>query len=170
MTNMDQVTALANSGASGVLPVVMNFIALIVLSIVLFAFAMRAGRPAFISLMLSLYVGLGLFLVFPWKDQLMTGDGMTKAVAALLIYIGLSAVPFLILRKVNTMGLMRIHPVPLFIVSMLAAGSILAIGYHFLSLAVILPATPPIAAYVLPEQFLFYWLAAPLVALLIVAH
>lgn len=167
---MDQVTALANSGASGILPIIMNFIALIVLSIVLFGFAMRAGRPAFISLILSLYVGLSLFMVFPWKEQMMTGDGMTKAVAGLLIFLALSAVPFFILRKVNTMGLMRIHPVPLFMVCVLAAGAILALAYHFLALGTILPATSSISAYVLPDQFLFYWLIAPLVALLVVAH
>ncbi len=167
---MDQVTALANSGAGGIVPIIMNFIALIVLSVVLFAFAMRAGRPAFISLILSLYVGLALFTVFPWKDALMTGSGTTKAVAGLLIFIALSAVPFFILRKVNTMGLMRIHPVPLFLVCVLAAGGLLALSYHFLALGAILPATSSLSAYILPDQFLFYWLIAPLVALLVVAH
>ncbi len=161
---MDQVTALANSGASGVVPILMNFLALIVLTIVLFVFALRAGRPAFISLILSFYIGFGLFTVFPWKEQLMVGDGMTKAVAALLLYAILSALPFLVLRRVNTMGLMSIHPLPLFVLSGLSAGALLAVSYHFLNLAKILPATPPIAAYVVPEQFLFYWLIAPLVA------
>ncbi len=160
---MDQVTALAQTGTTGILPIVMNFIALIVLTIVLFAFAMRAGRPAFISLVLSFYVGFGLFMVFPWKAQMMTGDGMTKAVAGLLIYLALCALPFLILRRVNTLGLARIHPLPLFLLSALSAGALLAIGYHFLSLATILPATPPIAMYVVPDKYFFYWLVAPLV-------
>ncbi len=160
---MDQVTALAQSGTSGILPIVMNFIALIVLTIVLFAFAMRAGRPAFISLVLSFYVGFGLFMIFPWKSQMMTGEGMTKAIAGLLIYLGLSIIPFLVLRRVNTLGLAHIQPLPLFLLSALSAGALLAIGYHFLSLATILPATPPIAMYVVPDQYLFYWLMAPLV-------
>lgn len=167
---MDQVTALANTSAGGIVPIVMNFIALIVLSLALFTFAMKAGRAAFISLLLSLYVGLALFTIFPWKDALMQGDGTTKAVAGILIFIALSAAPFLILRRVNTMGLMHISPVPLFLVCVLAAGGVLAFAYHFLALSAILPATQAISAYILPDQFLFYWLIAPLIALLVVAH
>lgn len=148
----------------------MNFLALIVLAGVLFVFALRAGRPAFISLILAFYIGFGLFMIFPWKEQILAGDGMTKAVAALLLYAALSALPFLVLRRVNTMGLMSIHPVPLLILSTLSAGALLAVSYHFLNLAKILPATPPIAAYVVPEQFLFYWLVAPLVAFFVLVR
>lgn len=167
---MNQVAAIAQSSTSGILPIVMNFLALIVLTIVLFAFAMRAGRPAFISLVLSFYVGFGLFVVFPWREQLISGDGMTKAVAALLIFLALSAIPFLVLRRVNTMGTMHIHPLPLLLLSVLSAGALLAIAYHFLSLATILPATPSIALYVMPDKFLFYWLVAPLVGFLALAR
>ena len=167
---MNQVTALAQSGTSGILPIVMNFLALIVLTLVLFAFAMKAGRAAFISLVLSLYVGFGLFMIFPWKAQLMAGDGTTKAVASLLLFMALSAIPFLVLRRVNTMGLMRIHPLPLFGLSILSSGALLAMSYHFFELAKILPATPPIASYVLPEQYLFYWILAPLVGFFLFAR
>lgn len=167
---MDQVAALAQTSTAGVLPVVMNFLALIVLTVILFAFAMKAGRAAFISLVLALYVGFGLFMVFPWKEQIISGDGMTKAVAALLIFIALSVVPFLVMRRVNTMGAMHIHPLPLFFLSALSAGALLAISYHFLSLATILPATPPLTTYLLPEQYLFYWLIAPLIGFFALAR
>lgn len=167
---MDQVTALAESSASGVLPIIMNFLALIVLTLVLFGFAMKVGRAAFISLLIALYVGFGLFMVFPWKEQMMAGDGMTKAVAGILIFIALSAFPFLILRRVNTLSLMRIHPLPLFFICGLAAGALLALSYQFLGLGTILPATPPITAYVLKPEYLFYWLLAPLVGLFVLAH
>lgn len=167
---MNQLASLAESGTSGVLPILMNFLALIVLTVVLFTFALRAGRPAFVSLILSLYVGFGLFMVFPWKAQIISGDGMTKAVASLLIFIGLSILPFLILRRVNTLGMARIHPLPLFGLSVLSSGALLAVSYHFMELSKILPATPPIAAYVVPEQYLFYWLVAPLVAFFIFAR
>jgi len=159
---MDQITALATSSATSVWALIGNFIALLVLTVVFFVFALRAGRPAFISLVLSFYIGFGLFLVFPWKDQLMTGDGMTKAVAGLIIFAVLSILPYLILRRVNTMGHMHIQNIPLFILSFLAGGALLAISYHFLSLATILPATPPLLTYVVPTQYLFYWLIAPL--------
>lgn len=161
---MDQVTALANSGASGVVPIIMNFIALIVLTVVLFVFALRAGRPAFTSLILSFYIGFSLYVVFPWKAQFMIGDGMTKAVVAILLYVILSAIPFFVLRRVNTTGLKSIKPFPLLVLSGLSAGALLSVSYHFLNLAKILPATPPVAAYVVPEQYLFYWLMAPLIA------
>ena len=167
---MNQVAAIAQSSTAGVLPIVMNFLALIVLTAVLFVFAMKAGRAAFISLVLALYVGFGLFMVFPWKAQIIAGDGVTKAVVALLLFVGLSIIPFLILRRVNTMGSMRIHALPLFGLSVLSAGALLALSYHFLNLATILPATPPLTTYVLPEQYLFYWLVAPLVGFFVFAR
>ncbi len=167
---MDQLTAFAQTGTTGVMPIVMNFLALIVLTAVLFAFALRAGRAAFISLVLSMYVGFGLFMAFPWKAQLITGDGTAKAVASILIFLALSALPYLILRRVNTMGLMRIHPLPLLGLSTLSAGALLTLSYHFLSLAKILPATPPITTFVLPEQYIFYWLVAPLIGFFVFAR
>ncbi len=167
---MNQLATLAQSGTTGVLPIVMNFLAVIVLTVVLFAFAMKAGRAAFISLVLALYVGFGLFMVFPWKAQVIAGDGVTKAVAALLLFVALSAIPFLILRRVNTMGSMRVHALPLFGLCALSAGALLAISYHFLNLAKILPATAPLTTYILPEQYLFYWLAAPLVGFFVFAR
>ena len=145
------------------MPILSNFLALIILTVVLFAFAMKAGRASFISLVLSFYIGFGLFMIFPWKAQIIAGDGMTKAVAALLIFLVLSAIPFLVLRRVNTMGLMSIHALPLFGLSALSAGALLAVSYHYLNFAKILPATASIAEYVLPEQYLFFWLIAPLV-------
>ena len=167
---MNQVAAIAQSSTAGFPPIVMNFLALIVLTAVLFVFAMKAGRAAFISLVLALYVGFGLFMVFPWKAQIIAGDGVTKAVVALLLFVGLSIIPFLILRRVNTMGAMRIHALPLFGLSVLSAGALLALSYHFLNLATILPATPPLTTYVLPEQYLFYWLVAPLVGFFVFAR
>lgn len=167
---MDQITALATSSATSVWALIGNFIALLVLTLIFFVFTLRAGRPAFISLVLSLYIGFGLFLVFPWKEQLMAGDGMTKAVAGLIIFAILSIVPYMILRRVNTMGHMHIQAIPLFVLSFLAGGALLAIGYHFLSLATILPATPPLTTYVVPTQYLFYWLVAPLIGFFIFAR
>ncbi len=167
---MDQVSAIASTGATGIMPILMNFLALIVLTLVLFAFALKAGRASFISLILSFYVGFGLFMVFPWKEQLMSGDGTTKAVAAVLIFLALSAIPFLVLRRVNTMGLMSIHALPLFLLSALSAGALLAVSYHFLNLAKILPATQSLSTFILPEQFLFYWLFAPLFGFFVFAR
>jgi|TARA_R110000824_G_scaffold401771_1_gene615439 hypothetical protein len=167
---MDQLTLLATSGATSVWALLGNFVAFLVIAVVFFVFALRAGRPAFISLVLSLYVGFGLFMVFPWKAQLMAGEAMTTTVAGLIIFGILTALPYFIMRKVNTMGHLSIGTIPLFILSLLASGALLAIGYHFLSLATILPATPPLMTYVVPTQYLFYWLIAPLVGFVVVSR
>lgn len=167
---MDQLTLLATSSATNVWALVGNFIAFLVLGVIFFIFALRAGRPAFISLVLSFYIGFGLFMVFPWKDQLMSGEAMSKTIAGLIIFVLLSALPYFIMRKVNTMGHLSIGTVPLFILCLLASGALLAIGYHFLGLATILPATPPLMTYVVPTQYLFYWLLAPLAGFLVLTR
>ena len=166
---MEQAAAVAQTSIMQVWSVAGNFVALIVLTLVLLAFALKAGRASFISLMLSFYVSFGLFMVFPWKAQLIQGEGSTQAAAAILIFFALAIVPFMILRRINTLSLMRIHPVPLTLLCAVSAASLLALSYRFLHIAKILPATPPLETYILPEQFLFYWLIAPLVGFFIFA-
>ncbi len=168
--NMDQFTLLATSSATSVWALIGNFVAFLVVAAVFFVFALRAGRPAFISLVMSLYVGFGLFMVFPWKEQLMGGEAMTVTIAGLIIFGILTAIPYFILRKVNTMGHLSIGTLPLLILCLLASGALLAIGYHFLSLATLLPATPPLVTYVVPAQYLFFWLIAPLVGFIVVSR
>ncbi len=171
MDGLNSITHLATSSALSVWAIVGNFLALIVLAVALFFFGLKVGRAAFVALVMSLYAGFALYSLFPYKDELMKSAGtpLVKAVMALIIFGVLTFVPYLIIRRIATSGAMHIPPFMLAILATLSAGCILALGYHFFSLASIIPATPPLSALFSPEKYLFWWFVAPIVGFFFLA-
>lgn len=169
---MDVINSFATGGIAEIGAFVGNFLALIVIGVVLYLFALRSGRPAFVSLVLSLYAGYALYAVFPYKEAFL-GEGqsdLTKAVAALIVFGVFTFVPFMLMSRVMTSGLARIHPLALALLAFLAAGLVLAIGYEVLHVGAILPLTPPLAALFSFDTFFFWWFVAPLVGLFVLSR
>lgn len=167
---MDALNTFATGGFADIINFVGNFLALLIVTGALFLFALKVGRAAFIALVMALYAGVALFTVFPYKDML-SGDSATATFVANAIIFGvLTFFPYVLLRRISTTGSMHINPVLLCGLALLAAGFVLAVGYHLLGLSAALPLTPSLSALFGPDKYFFWWFVAPLVGIFLVGR
>jgi hypothetical protein len=165
---MDALNSLATGGFSEIVAFVGNFLVLIVLAVVLFFFAVRAGRALLISLILALYVGFALFTVFPYKETLLVGDSaLARAVAGIVLFAAFTVFPYILLRRVSTTGALSINPISLALLALATGGFVLALGYHVLDIASVIPLTPSLDALFAPDRYFFWWFLAPLAGIFI---
>lgn len=165
---MDALNSLATGGFSEIVAFVGNFLVLIVLAVLLFFFAVRAGRALLISLILALYVGFALFTVFPYKETLLVGDStLARAVAGMVLFAAFTVFPYILLRRVSTTGALSINPISLALLALATGGFVLALGYHVLDIASVIPLTPSLDALFAPDRYFFWWFLAPLAGIFI---
>ncbi len=165
---MDALNSLATGGLSEIIAFVGNFLVLILLAIALFFFAVRAGRALLISLILALYVGFALFTVFPYKEMFLVGDStLARAVAGMVLFAAFTIFPYILLRRVSTTGSLSINPISLALLALATGGFVLALGYHVLDIASVIPLTPSLDALFAPEGYFFWWFLAPLAGIFI---
>jgi hypothetical protein len=168
---MDALNTFATGGLGDAIGFVGNFLVLLVIAALLFLFALRAGRSLLISFILSLYVGYALFTVFPYKDMIITGDTpLVRAVCGIALFAAFSFFPYLLLRRVSSAGTMRINPLMLAALTLVTGGFILALGYHVLNIAAVIPLTPSLDALFAPEKYFFWWFLAPLAGVYLTAR
>ena len=165
---MDALNSLATGGLSEIMAFVGNFLVLILLAVALFFFAVRAGRALLISLILALYVGFALFTVFPFKEMFLVGDSaLARAVAGMVLFVVFTVFPYILLRRVSTTGSLSINPISLALLALATGGFVLALGYHVLDIASVIPLTPSLDALFAPEGYFFWWFLAPLAGIFI---
>jgi hypothetical protein len=167
---MDAVNELATGGFADIVTFVTNFLAFLVIAGALFAFSLRAGRAALITLIVSLYAGYALYAVFPYKDVLESGEGTGAFAAHLLMFVALTAFPYVLIRRITTSGFMRVNGFLLFGLCLLTAGFILAIGYHLFGLSGVFPLSSSLDALFAPDKYFFWWFVAPLVGVFVAAR
>ncbi len=167
---MDTVNTLATGGFADIIGFIGNFLALLVVAGVLFLFALKAGRAAFITLVMALYAGFALFTVFPYKELLSGDSAIATFVANILIFGALTFFPYVLLRRISASGSMQINPILLFGLALLAGGFVLSLGYHILGLSAVLPLTPSLSALFGPDKYFFWWFIAPLVGIFLAAR
>lgn len=145
-----------------------NFLILLILAVALFFFALRAGRSLLISLILALYVGFALFTVFPFTDSFIVGEtSLANAVSRVVLFGVLTAIPFILLRRASGSTPIFIHPIGVAVLALASGGFILALGYHVLNIAAIVPLTPALDALFAPDKYFFWWFIAPLVGIFV---
>lgn len=164
----NQVTAI--SGDAGVL--LGNFLVFIVLVAVLFFLAQRQGASGLISLNIALYVGYGIYTVFPYKDAVIgIGDtAVIQATISVILFAIATLLPFIVAIRLtnNSFGsLSLIHDT---ILSVLAAGFLMALAYHVFDISNIYHFSEPLNLLFAPEGYFFYWFVAPLVGLYFLAR
>lgn len=168
---MDALNSLATGGFADIVSFIGNFLVLLIIAGILFFFALRTGRAMLISFILALYVGFALFTVFPYKEQFLVGDtALTRAVCGIVLFGVFTFFPYVLLRKVSTSGSMRIHPLTLGVLALVTGGFVLALGYHVLNIAAVIPLTPSLDALFAPDRFFFWWFAAPLIGVFVAAR
>jgi len=151
--------------------VVGNFLILIALT-VLFILISYHSRAGIISLSISFYMGYALYLVFPYSKDIIAAGGspIVKAVISIGIYAACCAIPFMFVERLVKGGIGVISVFPRFGLSFLSATFLLALAYHVFLINNIYAFPEPINSLFAPDQYFFYWFAAPLVGLLILVH
>lgn len=164
-------TAVSAAGADAWLWVT-NFLVLIVLTVVIYFFAMREGGAGVISLNISLYCGYAIYSVFPYRDAIV-GIGATalvQAVLAIVLFIAATAVPFLIAMRLTAPSFGQLSFFQGLLLSLVASVFLLALGYHVFDITNIYKFPDPLNQLFEPEGYFFYWFIAPLLGLYFLAR
>ena len=149
-----------------------NFLALIVLTVILFGFAMHQGASGLISLNLALYAAYALYMVFPFKETII-GAAATPLIQAILsigLFIALMIVPFLLTLRLTAPSFGQLSIIQNFLLSLGAAVFLMAVGYHVFEVGNIYTFSDPLNYLFAPEGYFFYWFIAPLVGLWFLAR
>jgi hypothetical protein len=135
-----------------------DFLAFIVVAVIIAAFAFYFGRNRIVPLMAGLYAAIPLYLYFPWTEFL------TTPVFAILLYLGFAVIGMVAFAGLgsyiasDSMGI-----IPLIVLSAVMSGMLLAISIHVLPVEEIYSFSAPTKALFETQQSFFLWLAAPLV-------
>jgi FtsH-binding integral membrane protein len=115
--------------------------------------------------MISLYVGYALYAVFPYASYLPQTPAMPALAASIAVFIGLSFIAYLVLRRTVASDFVSIGFFGLIVLAFLGAGFLLALAYHVFPVRDVYTFTPTIDALFASKQFFFAWIVAPLVGL-----
>ncbi|MES2994906.1 MAG: hypothetical protein V4681_02665 [Patescibacteria group bacterium] len=167
-----QVSDFATSGISDIWLWVGNFVVLLVLTVVMLLFSYKGGRGGIISLILALYVGYAIYIVFPYTDQIIAAGGTTmiKAVISVIIYGISTFIPFIFIQRLTGGGFGVLSVVPRFALSFLAAAFLLALSYHVFDISNIYTFPAPLDTLFAPQGYFFWWFIAPLAGLIFLVH
>lgn len=146
---------------------VMNFLVLIVLTMVIYVFAMRKGGAGVISLNLTLYAGYAVYAVFPYKDAII-GIGATpliQAVLAIVLFLLLSMVPYVVIMRLTEPSFGQLSFFQGLLLSLVAAVFLMALAFHVFEVSNIYTFSEPLNQLFAPEGYFFYWFIAPLIGL-----
>ncbi|KND51971.1 MAG: hypothetical protein ABA06_01775 [Parcubacteria bacterium C7867-001] len=168
----NQVSGYATTYALDAWSIGGNFIAFGVLTIALLLFAMKGGRGAMISLIVSMYAGYAIYLVFPFTDLALAlgGTALVKAVISVGLFVLASILPFHFIHRITSAGFGSLTIIPNFFLALLTAGFIFALGYHSFDVAQIYAFPEPIKTLFAPNEYFFWWFIAPLAGLIIFVH
>ncbi|MBU0750108.1 hypothetical protein KKH15_01165 [Patescibacteria group bacterium] len=172
MELMAEMQAFITVAFSNVWLLVGNFLILIVLTLGLLIFSHRGGRSALLSLILALYAGYALYIVFPYTDLIVGAGGspVVQAVISILLFFAGSALPYVLIRRITSGGFGSLSLFPNIILAFLAASFLLTLGYHVFDISNIYSFPAPLDHLFAPQGYFFWWFIAPLVGLYILAR
>lgn len=149
-----------------------NFIAVIILTVVIYMFTMRKGGAVLIAFNLALYIGYALYIVFPYKDAVI-GIGATPLVSAalaVLLFAIATAGPLMLTLRLTPSQYGRLSIFQSLPLSLLAATFLMALGYHVFDISNIYTFSEPLNQLFEPEGYFFYWFVAPMIGLWFLAR
>lgn len=167
-----QVNTFAATGISNAWLFATNFLALLILTVIMIGFSYKAGRGGIISLLVAFYVGYALYTVFPYSKPIIDAGGSTtiKAGISIVLYLIFTIVPFKFIQRLVGNGFGVLSFVPRFALSFLAAAFLLAVAYHVFHVSNIYTFPEPINTLFAPDKYFFWWFVAPLLGLLFLIH
>lgn len=149
-----------------------NFLALIIITTLLLLFAMRGGRSGLISLILALYAGYALYIVFPFTDAVISAGGtpLIQAILSVILFAIATFFPFVLIRRLTGGGFGTLSFFQNLLLSLLAGAFLLALGYHVFDVSNIYTFSQPLDQLFAPEGYFFWWFVAPLAGLFVFAR
>jgi hypothetical protein len=168
----NQVTTFASHGAASAWVLAGNFLILFILTLVMIGFSYKSGRGGIISLIVAFYAGYALYTVFPYTQTIINAGGtsIVKAAISIVIYLIATFIPFHFIQRLVGTGFGVLSFVPRFALSFLAAAFLLTLAYHVFHVSNIYSFPEPINTLFAPNQYFFWWFAAPLLGLLFFVH
>jgi hypothetical protein len=168
-----QVGNYTTSLASNSWSIASNFIILAGLTFMFLVVSYRSRSGMnIISLTLSFYVGYALFLVFPYTKDIVSSGGspIMKATISVGIFV-LGCIPgFLFVQRLVKGGIGLISVFPRLGLSFLGAAFLMALAYHVFHVNNIYTFPEPMNTIFAPDQYFFWWFAAPLIGLILLVH
>lgn len=166
---LTQVTELTRS-AFNAWGSVGDFLIIIVPIVVFFLFAWYVGRGPFVAILIAFYCAYALYAAFPFMSLLPSAPAITAFLAHAGLYLGLSFVFYVILRRVVVSDFLYVGNIGLIMLAFLATAFLIALAYHVFDVTTVYTFTQPIAAIFSPKQFFFWWFVAPAVGLFFLAR
>jgi len=141
----------------------------------LFAYTLYHGKESIITLILSLYVALLVFIHFPYKERflLFTETEMQHLISNALIFgvfVIVSYLAFAPLLRNRYAGHTRKRWFEALLLSAATIALLIAFSYHVLPIASLYTFGEQIAGLFAPSQLFFWWLVAPVAVLLLVGR
>ena len=170
ISSFAQANTLATHTALSAWAATSNFLIVIVLLGVLFLFARYAGRGPFVALLLAFYAAYALYSAFPYASLLPTAPPVTALFAHVGLYAGLVGVFYIILRRVVVSDFLSIGSFGLVALSFLGAAFLLALAYHVFPVATTYHFSSAVSALFAPNDYFFWWFAAPAIGLFFLAR
>jgi hypothetical protein len=169
-TSLTEVTALATNTANSTLAMASDFLIVLVLFSILILFATRVGRGPFVASLLAFYAAYAVYLTFPFMSFLPSAPALTAVLSRAGLFVGLSVVFYIILRRVVVSDFLYIGLMGIFLLALLATGFIIAMGYHVFAVPTVYQFTPAIDALFASKDYFFWWFIAPAVGLFFIAR
>lgn len=165
-----QVSTLATNTALTVWNGASDFLIILIVFSVFFLFAWYVGRGPFVAVLLAFYAGYALYVAFPFTSLLPTAPAMTSLIAHILLYVVLTFIFYVILRRVVVSDFLYIGIFGLIALSFLGSAFLLALVYHIFPVASVYNFTPAIDILFAPDKYFFWWFASPAIGLFFLAR
>ena len=147
-----------------------NFLILIILYFVFYAFLMYIGRGPFVALVLAFYGAYAVYLVFPYMSYLPTAPKLTALLVHTGLYIALILFFYLILRRIAASDFLHVGMLGTFLLPFIASAFLVALAYHVFLLPSIYTFPVQISNLFSPNQYFFWWFIAPAAGLFFLTH
>jgi len=165
-----QVNTLATQYAFTIWNSASDFLIVLILVGLFFLFAWYYGRGPFVAILLAFYCAYALYVMFPYMSYLPTAPAMTAFLARVGVYLGLSFLFYIILRRVVVSDFLYVGIFGLIALSFFAAAFLIAMAYNAFSITAVYQFTPAIDLLFSPAKYFFWWFAAPAIGLFFLAH
>lgn len=167
-----QVSNIATASATNAWALVGNFLILVVLTVLMILFSYRAGKGGILSLMVAVYAGYAIYIVFPYTKMIVDAGGtpLIKAIVSVILFCIATFIPFHFIQRLVGGGFGVLSFIPRFALSFLAATFFLALAYHVFAINHIYTFPEPMNTLFAPDQYFFWWFIAPLLGLLFLVH
>jgi len=159
------MSTIATQAAFSAWTVMNAFLIVLVLFGMLVLFARYAGRGSFAALLLSLYAAYAPYVLFPYLSLLPASSSEIVFFSHAGLYAVFVFIFYLIMRRMINPDFFSIGTFGFVLLALLGAGFLVAFAAHVLSVSAFYHFTPAIASLFIPDQYFFWWFAAPAIGL-----